>query len=109
MHKINTRQSLAHEVAEGWKSQYQRDDGDWETTKSGSAKATYNKLVEAHGDPDLIDGIIGHNGWTRMWCKACGDYRDPTFTFREGDDELSSVTLCYYCLRAALDDYRGEP
>ncbi len=94
MELMNKRPDL---VAEQWKQQYCKN-GKWlRLMVGGKSEVVYNKLVEAAGDIDKIEAVIGNQSWTRLFCGECSEYADVGVLI--GDDQI----VCRKCLVKALE------
>lgn len=92
--QIITRQTNAKLTYDRYAAQYPRNIRIVGGRNSDDVKAALKGLT----DPDVVDSIIGHKGWTEigLCCDECHDYVDRTIL-------LGESTLCLSCVRKALD------
>lgn len=82
-------------VADRWRRQYFKD-GAW---KDEEKERLYEALCNLGGEPSADDAnaIIGHLGWTYIWCDGCG--RDVPKVINIGEHEKNS--FCPTCIDEA--------
>lgn len=102
--RIITIKSRARGAAEKWKRIYSYL-GSWHVP---SKESDYRRLAALGPDPDPedVNRIIGHAGWTSIHCDECGQPVEIAMVFWDGpedDDESSSVELCLGCLTKAAE------
>ena len=91
-----SRQSLANRAAEMWRLQYPTSKLDmvWEGLKN----------LGPSPNPDMVDRVIGHSGWTDVWCEYCNSNVEAAVVLgpeHSGD----SVLVCEACLRKELEKF----
>jgi hypothetical protein len=109
--KLITRQTLAAEVAQRWKSRYYNPrDGAWYTYAGGNVAEKYEALLALGSSPlpEDVDKVIGNDSWTiEPRCHECGANGGPVVQLGEEPDyESSTACICPSCLNKAL--YLGE-
>ncbi len=100
----------AANVAERWRSQYQRD-GKWTRTASGDSEEIYNALCDLGRNPDIaaVATIIGNKSWSYLSCDGCDKYVTHAVKLNHGYSEKDHL-LCRNCLErgiAAFDAVKG--
>lgn len=116
--RIITRQSLANQAAERWKSQYLYGETDWGVCQ-GNSEVIYNNLIKlgATPTPEDVNEVIGNISWTRVpSCEECDgqctNEEDWVIVVGGGFNCDSSPTyICGNCFDEILKEvstYRNE-
>lgn len=95
---ISIQHASSINVAEHWRSQYQKD-GRWLHTESVDREAVYNRLLALGPMPDIEKSaeIIGSKSWSFIKCDGCAEY--VVIAVAIGEDEPKSY--CGICIREA--------
>lgn len=107
--KLITRQQLANEAAERWKSQYYRD-GKW--LSLDNAEGTYSKLVALGPtpSPNAVDSVVGNDTWTHELCDSCAEKAGEFIAIDQSfeDDTLAICRNCAEMIVGLFADGEGE-
>lgn len=87
-------------IAERWRTQYERPNGNWPVTAHGSSMDIHEALCALGEDPDPDDvaKIIGNKSWSYHSCSGCGDYYHRLVEIGEYEQK----SYCKTCLTEAL-------
>jgi len=105
---VSIEVASARGVAERWRTQYERDNGSWLNTASGSSKDVYDKLCALGQNPpiDKVAEAICNQSWSYISCDGCSDYVERAV--RLSDTYSEGKRYCATCIAEAHQILIGD-
>lgn len=99
--KVITQRDLIKGVADRWRNTFAYSFSWAMDDREREIGVKLQELINKNASAKEIDDVIGHNGWTTLFCHECGETVTEAISFCDDDEE--SFCVCFSCFNKARD------